>query len=73
MLDDLRITLEAHGFEVISRISDKLGMRATKLRLLFIYLSFATLGITFVFYLMMAFFLWVKDGFIKKRKSVFDL
>ncbi|MBV7441036.1 PspC family transcriptional regulator [Weeksellaceae bacterium TAE3-ERU29] len=73
MLDNLRKTMEAHGFEVISRVADKLGLRASKLRLLFIYLSFATLGITFIFYLIMAFFLWVKDGFIKKRKSVFDL
>ena len=73
MFDNLRKKMEGHGFEVISRIADKLGLRASQLRLLFIYLSFATLGITFVFYLVMAFFLWVKDGFIKKRKSVFDL
>ena len=73
MFDNLRKRMEGHGFEVISRIADKLGLRASQLRLLFIYLSFATLGITFVFYLVMAFFLWVKDGFIKKRKSVFDL
>lgn len=73
MLDRLRNKLEGHGFEVISRISDKFGLRASRLRLLFIYLSFATLGITFVFYLIMAFFLWVKDGVVVKRKSVFDL
>lgn len=73
MLDRLRNKLEGHGFEVISRISDKFGLRASRLRLLFIYLSFATLGIMFVFYLIMAFFLWVKDGVVVKRKSVFDL
>ena len=73
MLERLRNKLEANGFEVISRISDKFGLRASKLRLLFIYLSFATLGITFVFYLVIAFFLWLKDGFVVKRKSVFDL
>lgn len=73
MLKNIRNTAEAHGFEVISRISDKLGFRASQLRLLFIYLSFATLGITFVFYLMLAFLLWIKDGIVVKRKSVFDL
>lgn len=73
MLDKLRTTMEANGFEVISRISDRFGLRASKLRLLFIYLSFATLGIMFVFYLVMAFFLWLKDGLVVKRKSVFDL
>ncbi len=72
-MEKLRNTLEANGFEVISRIADKLGMRAAKLRLLFIYLSFVTLGATFGLYLVFAFFLWVKDGFFVKRKSVFDL
>ena len=73
MLDRLRNRMEANGFEVISRISDKFGLRASKLRLLFIYLSFVTLGATFGLYLVMAFFLWLKDGLITKRKSVFDL
>lgn len=73
MLDTLRNRMEANGFEVISRISDKFGLRASKLRLLFIYLSFVTLGATFGLYLVMAFFLWVKDELVVKRKSVFDL
>jgi len=73
MFDKIRNFLEFNGFNVISRIADKLGVRASRLRLLFIYLSFVTLGVTFGFYLMMAFFLWVKDGIIVRRKSVFDL
>jgi phage shock protein PspC (stress-responsive transcriptional regulator) len=73
MFDKIRNFLEFNGFNVISRIADKLGVRASRLRLLFIYLSFVTLGVTFGFYLVMAFFLWVKDGIIVRRKSVFDL
>ena len=73
MFDKLRNFLEFNGFNVISRIADRFGVRASKLRLLYIYLSFVTLGITFGFYLILAFFLWVKDGFIIRRKSVFDL
>ncbi|MFA5619145.1 MAG: PspC family transcriptional regulator [Weeksellaceae bacterium] len=73
MFDKFRNFLEFNGFNVISRIADRLGVRASKLRLLYIYLSFVTLGVTFAFYLMMAFFLWVKDGIIVRRKSVFDL
>ncbi len=65
--------LERNGFEVIARMADKFGMRASKLRLFYIYLTFATLGIFFVLYLVMAFSLWVKDSFIIKRPSVFDL
>jgi len=73
MFDRLRNFFEFNGFNVISRIADRFGVRASKLRLLFIYLSFVTMGITFAFYLMMAFFLWVKDCFVIRRKSVFDL
>lgn len=73
MFERLRNFLEINGFNVISRIADRFGVRASKLRLLYIYLSFVTLGITFAFYLILAFFLWVKDCFVIRRKSVFDL
>ncbi|MGM5630481.1 PspC family transcriptional regulator [Apibacter raozihei] len=73
MIEKLRTFLEANGFEVISRVSEKFGIRASKLRLLFIYLSFITLGGIFAIYLIGAFFLWLKDNIKTKRRSVFDL
>ncbi|MDR3272402.1 MAG: PspC family transcriptional regulator [Flavobacteriaceae bacterium] len=73
MMTKLRTMFEAHGFDVISRISEKFGMRASKLRLFFIYLSFITLGSVFALYLTTAFFLWIKDSIFIKRRSVFDL
>lgn len=73
MIERLRTVLEANGFEVISRVSEKFGVRASKLRLLFIYLSFITFGGIFALYIFGAFFLWIKDSFITKRPSVFDL
>lgn len=73
MIEKLRTYLESNGFEVLSRIADKFGVRASKLRLLYIYLTFATVGVFFVLYLVMAFFLWIKDSFVVKRPSVFDL
>ncbi|MCX8677276.1 MULTISPECIES: PspC family transcriptional regulator [Apibacter] len=73
MIEKLRTLFEANGFEVISRVSEKFGVRASKLRLLFIYLSFITLGGIFALYLTGAFFLWIKDSIITKRPSVFDL
>lgn len=73
MMKKIRTAFEANGFEVISRVSEKFGVRASKLRLLFIYLSFITLGGIFALYLTSAFFLWVKDSIITKRPSVFDL
>ena len=73
MKEQIRNFTENEWFNVISRFADKLGIRVSKLRLIFIYLSFATIGLTIVGYFMMLFFFWVKDCFIIKRKSVFDL
>ena len=73
MKEQIRNFTENEWFNVISRFADKLGIRVAKLRLIFIYLSFATIGLTIVGYLIMLFFFWVKDFFIIKRKSVFDL
>ncbi|MDM1061148.1 PspC family transcriptional regulator [Empedobacter falsenii] len=73
MKDQIRNFTETEWFNVISRFADKLGIRVSKLRLIFIYLTFATFGLTFVGYFIMLFFFWVKDCFVIKRKSVFDL
>ncbi|WGK65055.1 PspC domain-containing protein [Croceiramulus getboli] len=69
----LRHYLEKHGFYVSSRLADRLGMRAKNVRLFFIYVSFATLGLGFAIYLTLAFWLRLKDLVYTKRSSVFDL
>lgn len=69
----IRHFFEKYGFEVSSRIADKLGMRVRSIRLFFIYLSFATLGVGFALYLTLAFWLKIKDLIYTKRSSVFDL
>ena len=73
LINKIRHFFERHGFYVSSRFADKLGMRAKNVRLFFIYLSFATFGIGFVFYLILAFLLKFKDMLYAKRTSVFDL
>lgn len=70
---NLRHYFEKHGFYVSSRLADRLGMRAKSVRLFFIYVSFATLGVGFALYLTMAFLLRLKDMVYVKRTSVFDL
>lgn len=69
----IRHYFEKHGFYVSSRLADRLGMRAKSVRLFFIYLSFATLGVGFVLYITAAFWLKLKDLVYTKRSSVFDL
>ncbi|HCK05286.1 MAG TPA: PspC family transcriptional regulator [Flavobacteriaceae bacterium] len=73
MLKTLRYYLERHGFYVSARLADRLGMRAKTVRLSFIYVTFATLGVGFAVYLVLAFWMKMKDLIFTKRSSVFDL
>ncbi|MUP46400.1 PspC domain-containing protein [Gramella sp. BOM4] len=72
-VSNIRYFLERHGFYVSSRMADKLGMRAKNVRLFFIYASFFTMGAGFIIYLVLAFWLKLKDLIYTKRTSVFDL
>ncbi len=73
MIKSIRLFFEKHGFHVSSRLADKLGMRATNVRLFFIYISFVTVGLWFGVYLTLAFWIKLKDLIRAKRTSVFDL
>lgn len=73
MINSIRHFFERHGFDVSSRFADRLGMRATNVRLFFIYISFVTVGLSFGIYLTLAFLLKLKDMVYTKRSSVFDL
>ncbi len=72
-IHSIRHFFEVRGFDVSSRLADKLGMRATNVRLFFIYISFFTVGLSFGIYLTLAFLLRLKDMIYTKRSSVFDL
>lgn len=73
MIDRIRHFFERNGFGVFSRLADGLGMRALNVRLYFIYVTFFTVGLSFGFYLTMAFVFKLKDLIYTKRSSVFDL
>ncbi|WOC40608.1 PspC domain-containing protein [Polaribacter sp. HL-MS24] len=73
LIDSTRHVLERNGFHVSSRLADRLGMRATNVRLFFIYVTFFTVGLSFGVYLTMAFLFKLKDMIYTKRNSVFDL
>lgn len=69
----LRHYMEKYGFYVSTRMADRMGMRARNVRITFIYFTFATLGAGFGVYLIIAFWLKIKDMLYVKRSSVFDL
>lgn len=73
IISDIRHRAERQWFGTLTRMGTKLGIPVAKLRVFFIYSTFATAGFFFLFYLMLSFSLWVKDIFITRRPSVFDL
>ena len=70
---EIRYYFEKRGFEVCSRLAERLGIKAKNVRIFFIYLSFFSLGAGFALYLVFAFWLKLKDFIFTKRSSVFDL
>ena len=72
-ITDFRHRIEHEWFGTLTRYGRRLGIPVSKLRVFFIYSTFATAGFFFLVYLVMAFMLWVKDIFITRRPNVFDL
>ena len=66
----LRIFLERNGFRVSTRLAELLGM---KVKIVSLYASFTTIIGGFLLYLILAFWLKLKDLIYSKRTSVFDL
>jgi len=67
-----RNTVEKQAFGVCSNLADTLNMKASSVRLFFIYSSFLTLGSPLLVYLIMIFVFKLKDLVNAKRSSVYD-
>lgn len=73
MIDQIRDYCERRGFEVCSRLGDRIGIRPGVVRLYFIYTSFLAFGSPLIIYLVMAFWIRLKDYLQSPRRSVLDL
>lgn len=73
MIERIRKYMEYNAFGVCSRLADKIEMKASTVRLYFIYVSFITFGSPLIIYLVLMFFLRLKDYIRSRKPSVFDL
>ncbi|MGD1844076.1 MAG: PspC domain-containing protein [Salibacteraceae bacterium] len=73
MIDRIQAFFEKQAFGVCGWLGDKLGIKTSRIRLYFIYLSFITLGSPLILYLILAFLLEHKDLFKRKRKTFWEL
>jgi phage shock protein PspC (stress-responsive transcriptional regulator) len=72
-IDEIRDYCERRGFEVCSRLGDKMGIKPGVVRLYFIYTSFLAFGSPLIIYLFLAFWIRIKDSLKSTRTSVLDL
>jgi phage shock protein PspC (stress-responsive transcriptional regulator) len=68
-MKDMKDLLERSAFGVCNYLGKKMGIASARVRLYFIYISFATLGSPVIVYLFVAFWLNVRN-YIRRSKSV---
>ena len=70
--EKFKFNSESQAFGVCERIGDKLNMPVKNIRLFFIYASCLTIGSPIIIYMIMAFWIKMKDYVKGKRNPVWD-
>ena len=71
-LNRIKDLLERSAFGVCSYLGEKIGVASARVRVYFIYLSFAALGSPIIVYLFIAFWLNIKRYIKQKRNLVWE-
>lgn len=71
-IESIRFIVESQAFGVCERIGERLKMPAKNIRLFFIYTSFLTIGSPLIIYMILAFWIKMKDYVRGKRTAVWD-
>ncbi|GGH68498.1 hypothetical protein GCM10011379_24860 [Filimonas zeae] len=69
VMNKLRHFIEWQAFGVCSAIGEKLGIATSRIRMWFIYISFLTMGSPLVVYMVMAFWLNIKNYILSARRN----
>jgi len=69
MINKIREFLELHAFGVCSAIGDKLGIASARIRMWFIYISFLTLGSPVIVYMVLAFWMNMKNYILNAKRN----
>jgi len=65
--------IEKTTYGVCTKIGDKIGLSTRRIRLFFIYASFLTLGSPVIVYMILAFWMNMRNYAREKRTAVWDL
>ncbi len=71
-IESAKFLVESNAFGVCERIGEKLKMPVKNIRLFFIYASFLTIGSPVIVYMILAFWIKMKDYIRGKRSPIWD-
>lgn len=68
-MEKIREYLELNAFGVCTAIGEKLGIASSKIRMWFIYISFLTLGSPVLLYMILAFWMNIKNYILAGKRN----
>jgi len=69
----LKTMIEQKAFGVCTKVGEKMGLSTKRIRLFFIYISFLTFGSPVLVYMILAFWINLRNYAKEKRTAVWDL
>lgn len=72
-MHSVKYLMEKRLYGVCTYVGDKIGISSERIRLYFIYASCLTLGSPFIVYLVLAFWINLKNYIRERKSSVWDL
>ncbi|MCA6441050.1 MAG: PspC domain-containing protein [Sediminibacterium sp.] len=68
-MEKIREFLELRAFGVCNAIGERLGIASSKIRMWFIYISFLTMGSPVIIYMILAFWVNIKNYVLAGRRN----
>lgn len=68
-MNRLREFIEMHAFGVCAVIGEKMGIATSRIRMWFIYISFLTLGSPLIIYMIIAFWINIKNYIYSAKRN----
>lgn len=65
----IREFIELHAFGVCAAVGEKMGIASSRIRMWFIYLSFLTFGSPFIIYMILAFWINMRNYIYSAKRN----
>ena len=68
-MNNIRKIIELHVFGVCATIGERMGIASSRIRMWFIYISFLTLGSPLIIYMVLAFWINIKNYIYSAKRN----